>query len=115
MRDFTQLQIWQRSHILTLKIYKLTKGFPSEEIFALATQMKKSSYSIPTNIAEGCGRNTNPQFKRFLDFAAGSATEIQYQLILSKDLGYISESEFLPLHNEAIEIRKMIFAFMDKL
>lgn len=115
MRDFSKLTIWQRGHQLTLSVYDLTKAFPKEEIFCLTSQMKKSASSIPTNIAEGCGRSTNPQFKHFLDIAAGSATEIQYQLILSKYLGYITESIFNTLSNEAIEIRKMIYAFMEKL
>lgn len=115
MRDFTKLSIWQRSHLLTLSIYKTTKNFPREELFALTSQMRRSSYSIPTNIAEGCGRTTRRQFKNFLNIAAGSATELHYQLILSKDLSYIQESTFHQLSNEVIEIKKMLHAYMDKL
>lgn len=112
MRDFTKLEIWKRSHQLTLKIYSITKSFPKEELFGLTAQMRKSSSSMPTNIAEGCGRNTNPQLNRFLDIATGSASELQYQLILSKDLSYITGSVFLELHNETVEIRKMIRGYM---
>jgi four helix bundle protein len=115
MRDFTKLEIWKRSHKLTLKIYKITKTFPKDELFGLTSQMRRSSSSMPTNIAEGCGRNTNPQLNRFLDFAAGSSSELQYQLILSKDLSYISEPEFRELHDEAVEIRKMIYSYMGTL
>jgi len=115
MRDFTKLAIWQRSHLFTLSIYKITKNFPKEELFALSSQMRRSSYSIPTNIAEGCGRVTTPQLKNFLNIAAGSAIELHYQLILSKDLFYIQESTFQKLSNEIIEIKKMIHAYMDKL
>ena len=63
MRDFAKLEIWKRSHLLTLKIYRATKQFPKEELFGLTSQIRRSCFSIPTNIAEGCGRNTNPQLK----------------------------------------------------
>ncbi len=106
MRDFTQLSVWQKSHSLTLAIYSLTKDFPKEEIFGLTSQMRRSSYSIPTNIAEGCGRDTNPQFKNFLNIASGSATDLQYQIILSRDLFYIDEITFEELFNQIIEIKK---------
>ena len=115
MRNFLTLEIWNRSHLFTLKIYNITKSFPREELFGLSSQMRRSSSSIPTNIAEGAGRNTNPQFAQFLQFSSGSCSEIQYQLILSKDLTYISEEVFKELHSEIIEIRKMIFHYAGKL
>ena len=115
MRNFLTLEIWKRSHLFTLKIYNITKSFPREELFGLSSQMRRSSSSIPTNIAEGAGRNTNPQFAQFLQFSSGSCSEIQYQLILSKDLTYISEEVFKELHSEIIEIRKMIFHYAGKL
>ncbi|HTN08465.1 four helix bundle protein [Agriterribacter sp.] len=115
MRDFLTLEIWKRSHLLTLKIYKITKNFPKEELFGLTSQMRRSAYSIPTNIAEGCGRNSNPQFANFLQIATGSCSEIQYQLMLSKELLYITEELFIKLHKEAVEIRKMIFKYCEKL
>ncbi|TVZ25843.1 four helix bundle protein [Gillisia sp. Hel_I_86] len=115
MRNFLNLEIWKRSHKLTLKIYKTTNSFPKEELFGLTSQMRRSSSSIPTNIAEGSGRSTNQQFAYFLQIASGSCSEIQYQLILSKDLSYISEELFNELHRETIEIRKMIFHYTSKL
>jgi four helix bundle protein len=115
MRDFTKLAFWQRSHQLTLSIYKVTKQYPKEELFGLTSQMRRSSSSIPTNIAEGCGRNTNPQLKHFLEISTGSGSELQYQLILSKDLEYISEETFRNLHDEIVEIRKMIYSFGSQL
>jgi four helix bundle protein len=115
MRDFTKLDIWKRSHQLTLKIYTITKAFPKEELFGLTSQMRKSSSSMPTNIAEGCGRNSNSQLNQFVNIAAGSSSELQYQLILSKDLSYISDTMFKELNDETTEIRKMMFAFTDKL
>ncbi|HSQ44269.1 MAG TPA: four helix bundle protein [Ginsengibacter sp.] len=85
MRNFQELTIWQRSHSLTLKVYSITNTFPKDELFGIISQMRRSSSSIPTNIAEGCGRNSNPEMKRFLIIATGSTSELEYQLILSKD------------------------------
>jgi four helix bundle protein len=115
MRDFSKLSIWQKSHDLTLKIYALTKSFPKEEIFGLSSQMRRSASSIPTNIAEGCGRSSNPQLKHFLDISIGSASELEYQIILSKDLNYISLIIFNELQPIVTEVRKMIHAYRLKL
>jgi four helix bundle protein len=112
MRDFHDLSIWSKSHLFTLKIYSMTKNYPKEELFGIVSQMRRSASSVPTNIAEGCGRNSNPDFKRFLVMASGSSSELEYQLILSKDLEYISESSFKELEAELIEIRKMIHSFI---
>jgi four helix bundle protein len=85
MRDFKQLAFWKRSHALTLKIYSLTaSNFPKEEIFGLTSQMRRSSSSVPTNIAEGCGRNSNPNFRRFLIISTGSASELEYNFYSQK-------------------------------
>ena len=115
MRDFRDLSIWKKSHLLTLKIYTVTKHFPKEEMFGLTSQMRRSASSIPTNIAEGCGRNTNPDFKRFLTMAAGSSSELAYQLILSRELQFISIEEFNELESELNEIMKMINSFIRKI
>ncbi|MEO6454474.1 MAG: four helix bundle protein [Ginsengibacter sp.] len=115
MRNFQELSIWQRSHALTLKIYRSTQAFPKEEVYGLTSQMRRSSASIPTNIAEGCGRNSNPEMRRFLIIATGSSSELEYQLILSKDLQYLSEISSKELQNELIEIRKMIYSFIKNL
>jgi four helix bundle protein len=115
MRDFQKLTIWQKGHSITLKIYNCTKEFPSSELYGLTSQMRRSSSSIPTNIAEGCGRNSTTELNRFLTIAAGSTSELQYQLILAKDLGYLNENLLKELYNETVEIRKMIFAFAQKL
>ena len=101
-----------KKSFITLKIYSTTKSFPKEEMFGLISQMRRSASSIPTNIAEGCGRNSNPDFKRFLVMAAGSSSELEYQLFLSKDLKFLSDSKFKELENETIEIRKMIHSFI---
>lgn len=94
MRDFRQLRVWEASHKLTLEIYKITIDFPKEELFALTNQMRRSASSIPTDIAEGCGRGSNKDYAKFLQIAMGSAYELDYQLLLSKDLGYIDTSKY---------------------
>jgi len=115
MKNFKELLIWQRSHQLVLEIYLVTKSFPKEELFGLTSQMRRSSASIPTNIAEGCGRNSDAEMSRFLVIAQGSATELEYQIILSKDLSYLSLETFNKLSLELTEIRKMINTFMQKI
>lgn len=115
MRNFQNLTFWQKSHQLTLRIYTLTNSFPGSERYALGQQMRRSSSSIPSNIAEGCGRNTQVQLKYFLQIASGSISELQYQILLARDLGYISSDQFEFCNEELIEIRKMIFAFTNKI
>jgi four helix bundle protein len=112
MRNFRDLSIWSKSHLLTLKIYSHTQSYPKEEQFGLISQMRRSASSIPTNIAEGCGRNSNPDFRRFLIMASGSSSELEYQLILSKDLKLLSHPTFKELETEITEIRKMIYSFI---
>lgn len=93
----------------------LTKSFPKDELFGLISQMRRSCSSIPTNIAEGCGRNSGTELRRFLVIAAGSASELQYQLLLSKDLNYITQTIYDELDTEIIQIRKMIYSYTTKL
>lgn len=114
MKKFQDLVIWERSHQLTLHIYNLTRTFPKEELYGLTSQIRRSSSSIPTNIAEGCGRNSELDFNRFLAIAMGSASELEYQLILSRDLKYCSEEDFEVLASELKEIKKMINSFSQK-
>ncbi|MBI1347197.1 four helix bundle protein [bacterium] len=115
MKNFRDLQIWDRSHQLTLAIYRLTQEFPKTETYGLVSQMRRSASSIPTNIAEGCGRNTERDFARFLDNAMGSASELEYQLILTRDLKYISLDIFEVTFAELTEIKRMLNAFMQRL
>lgn len=115
MKNFRDLQIWNRSHGLTLEVYRLTQGFPKTETYGLVSQMRRSVSSIPTNIAEGCGRNTERDFARFLDNAMGSASELEYQLILARDLQYIRPEAFEKATAELTEIKRMLNAFIQKL
>jgi len=115
MRNFQELLVWQKSHHLTLKVYKVCLTLPKEEVYGLISQMKRSSSSIPTNIAEGCGRDSNPEMRRFLIIASGSSSELEYQLILARDLNYISVEIYKELSDLAVEIRKMIHSFVKSL
>lgn len=90
MRDFKKYDIWQLSHSFTLEIYKMTSTFPKEELYGLTSQIRRASSSIPTNISEGCGRNSDKEFNQFLNIALGSANETEYLLILAKDLKYLN-------------------------
>ena len=115
MRDFHKLMIWQRSHRLTLEIYKISKTFPKSEIFGLTSQIRRAVSSIPTNIAEGCGRNSSKEFAHFLQIAIGSATEVEYQLLLAHDINYINDDDYQVLTNETVAVRKMIIKYQSEL
>ncbi len=115
MHRFRQLTSWQKSRTFVKDIYDLTKSFPKEEIYGLTSQLRRASVSIPTNIAEGAGRKTNPQFSHFLNFALGSAIEVENLLILSNDLKFISDENLTINEAKCIEIQKMIYGLMSKL
>lgn len=115
MRDFKELDVWKESHKIVLEIYTQTKGFPKEEQFGLISQMRRSAQSIPTNIVEGCGRSSEKDFLRFCHISMGSASELEYQLILSYDLKYINPSDFERLSSQLITLKKRLNAFMQYL
>lgn len=115
MKDFRELKIWQRSHALTLEIYRATKEFPKEELFGMTSQMRRASVSIPANIAEGCGRDGDAELKRFLNIALGSACELHYHVLLASDLGYISGTDANALVTEVLSLRRMLGGFVQKL
>ena len=115
MKDYRALQVWQRSHKLTLTVYALTKRFPKEELFGLVSQLRRACSSIPANLAEGCGRDGDAELKRFLNIALGSACELDYFVLLATDLGYIAASDSTKLAPEILEIRRMIGGFILKL
>jgi four helix bundle protein len=114
VQRFTDLKVWQRSHSLVLRVYRLTKSFPPEERFGLTSQIRRSTLSVPTNIAEGSKRLTNTEYARFLNIAEGSLAETEYLLMVSRDLGYLSEIVTKPLLVEADEIAKMLYALRRK-
>lgn len=111
MRDFRKIQVWQKSHELALRLYKVTSVFPREELYGLTSQIRRASASIPSNIAEGCGRNTQTELARFVHIASGSASELDYHLLLAQDLGFINQEIYLELGNMVSEIKRMLHGF----
>jgi four helix bundle protein len=114
MKDFRNLKVWEQAHQLTLNIYRLTKSFPREEMYGLTSQMRRCSASIGANIAEGCGKRSNNEFQRFLQIASGSASELDYQLLLSRDLGYVAETEYSQVAQALVILRRMLTSLLTK-
>lgn len=115
MQDFRNLKVWKKAHDLTLRIYSTTQRFPREETYGLRSQLRATSSSIGTNIAEGCGRDGDAEFRRFLHFSMGSASELQYQLLLARDLKLVSETDHDSLEKSVIEVKRMIASLLRKL
>jgi len=93
-KGFRKLLVWQRAHELVLSVYKMTDKFPKSELFALTSQIRRAVVSIPANVAEGQGAGTKPQFVRYLNIAKGSLSEVEYYLVLAKDLQYITDEKY---------------------
>ncbi len=115
MQDFRKLKVWQKSHQLVLAVYGATSQFPKTEAYGLVSQMRRAAVSIPTNISEGCGRGGDAEFRRFMQFAMGSAAELEYELFLSKDLGFIKPDQYRQLAEKISEIKRMLTSFLKKL
>ena len=115
MRDFRKQKVWEKSHLLALEIYRATEKFPREELYGLTGQIRRASASIPANIAEGCGKDGDADFGRFLQIARGSASELEYHLLLAKDLGFLKQNDYDQLHKEANEVKQMLTNFIKKL
>ena len=115
IKNFINLEIWKRSRILVKKIYNLTNELPKEEQYGLINQIQRAAVSVPSNIAEGCGRKYKKELVRFLHFSIGSLCEVETQLYLIMDLEYANKEYVMKLINEVIEIRKMIQGFIRSL
>src|SRR5438445_9717806 len=107
MKDFRQLKVWEKSHMLALAVYHATQSFPREETYGLTAQLRRSASSIPSNIAEGCGRDGDAELARFCLIARGSASELQYQILLAHDLKLIPSGRYEELSQEITEIKRM--------
>ncbi len=114
MQDFRKLQVWQKGHQLVLAVYKDTKRFPREEIFALTSQTRRSAMSICANIAEGCGRQTNSELSHFMHIAMGSACELEYHLLLAKDLGMLIVDRYKQLAADVTEVKRMLASLIQR-
>ncbi|HLE35961.1 MAG TPA: four helix bundle protein [Candidatus Acidoferrales bacterium] len=115
MRNFRNLQVWQKAHSLTLKVYKATASFPREELYGLTSQMRRASGSVPANIAEGYGREGPAEFARFLSIAMGSASELEYHLLLAHDLNYLGLPLYERLAKDAVEVKRMLTGLLKSL
>lgn len=115
MHNFKGLKIWQNSKNLVIDIYRKTENFPKEKFFGLTNQIRKSAVSIPSNIAEGCGRNSDKDLIRFLDIANGSSFELETQLIIAYELNYIDEEDFKYFDDRLSQIQKMNYGFRNNL
>ncbi|HEV7380740.1 MAG TPA: four helix bundle protein [Dyadobacter sp.] len=115
MKNFKELLVWKKSHILTFAIYGTIKLFPKEELYGLTSQIRRSTISIPSNIAEGCDRLSDKELAQFLIIANGSASELSYQILLAKDLNYLSVTDYDQLDIQLTEVQKMLSAFIRKL
>ena len=107
MQSFRSLRVWEKAHRLTLDIYTSSKTFPREEMYGLTSQMRRSSAPIGMNIAEGCCRKGNIEMGRFLQIAMGSASELEYQLLLAHDLEYLQNPDYEKLSTQAVEVKRM--------
>jgi four helix bundle protein len=108
MRDFENLQAWMKSHQLTLKVYQETASFPEAEKYGLTSQRRRAAASIAANVAEGYGRDSDREFVRFLNIVAGSATELEYHILLASDLGYLTDEANQVLNGHLYEVQKML-------
>lgn len=115
MRDFRDIKAWHKAHALVLRIYEASAGFPVEERYGLTSQMRRAAVSISANIAEGAGRDGDAELRRFLLIATGSASEVEYLVLLAHDLGFLTQDEQLALQNDIEEVKRMLSAFIIKL
>jgi four helix bundle protein len=115
MQSFRDLKVWEKAHRLTLAVYRATAEFPSDERFGMTSQMRRAGSSIPANIAEGSVRSSDLDFARFLHTAIGSASELEYFLLLAKDLGYLGLAPFDQLTADVQEVKRMLAALINRL
>ena len=114
MRDFKELKVWEKAHSLTLEVYKATAAFPREEVYGLTSQIRRACASIPANIAEGCGRGGNAELARFLQISMGSASELEYHLLLARDLKLLNLTNYNRLANNVTEVKRMLASLLQK-
>ena len=114
MKDFKDLKVWRKSHDLTLQVYRITRGFPKDELYGLTSQIRRSAVSVGANIAEGCGRRADGELTRFLQIARGSASELEYHLLLGRDLELLSLQEFDRLDMQVKEIQRMLTSLVQR-
>ena len=115
MKNYRELRVWEKGHELSLAVYKATAGFPNEERYGLTSQIRRASVSVPANIAEGCGRGSDAELARFSQIAAGSASELEYHLLLANQLDLLHSREHERLTKQVTEVKRMLTSFIKKL
>jgi four helix bundle protein len=115
MEDFKDLRVWVKAHALTLAVYQKTCAFPKEEMYGLTSQLRRASASVGANIAEGCGRRSDAEMRRFVQIARGSANEVEYHLLLAKDLEFLTAAEHKDLEVKVLEIQRMLASLVQSL
>jgi four helix bundle protein len=114
MKDFKDLKVWAKAHQATLLVYDETRAFPREEIYGLTSQVRRAAASVAANIVEGCGRRSDGEFKRFLQIARGSACELEYHLLLARDLKFLNEEHFRKLDGLVAEVQRMLTSLVQR-
>ena len=115
MRNYEDLHVWRKAHVLTLAVYKATRDFPNEERFGLTSQIRRSCASIGANLAEGCGRRSDGEMARFVHIAMGSGAELSYHLRLARDLDLLSGASSEHLRSDLNEVMRMLSSLSQKL
>jgi four helix bundle protein len=114
MKDFKELKVWEKAHALTLLVYAETRAFPKEELYGLTSQLRRAAASVGANIVEGCGRRSDGEFTRFLQISRGSAAELEYHLLLARDLDLLNETKWRKLDSMVVEIERMLTALVQR-
>jgi four helix bundle protein len=112
MRNYRELEVWDKSHKLTIELYKRSRTFPKEELYGLTSQLRRAAVSIGANLAEGCGRTTGAELARFVRIAMGSASELDYHLLLCREFDFITAAEYERHSRELVRVRKMLFGLL---
>lgn len=115
MKNYKKLIVWQKAHALAVGLYKETSGFPKAEQFNLTSQLRRAATSIPTNVAEGCGKYTELDFANFLQISLGSSNEVEYLAFLSHELGYVKEEEYRDLDSKVNEVKAMLISLITRI
>jgi len=115
MQNFKSFKVWEREHLFTLRVNEASTTFPNDEIYSLTKQLRRAASSIPANIAESCGKNSQSEFAHLLNVALGSPNESEYFQILSKDLHYLTNEKFIDLSTTINEIKAMLISLISKI
>jgi len=115
MRNFRELKVWEKGHRMTLAVYRATATFPRDELYGLTSQIRRSCISMPANIAKGCGRGSEADLARFLQITAGSASALEYHILLANELGLLEVRQYESLAGEVTEVKRMLASFIQKL